>query len=121
MQVLSPTNPGIQAEKDAKRAVTHARKVNDFLKTVIEKHPTRFGGFAALALQDPKAAADELERTVKQYGFSGALINGPRWASTSTTPASTLCGSGRPTSTSRSICTPLSARTCRTSSRVTRS
>lgn len=25
--------------------------------------------------QDPSAAADELERTVKQYGFLGALIN----------------------------------------------
>jgi 2,3-dihydroxybenzoate decarboxylase len=51
MQVLSLTNPGIQAEKDAKRAVTHARKNNDFLKTLIDKYPTSFGGFAALALK----------------------------------------------------------------------
>jgi 2,3-dihydroxybenzoate decarboxylase len=77
MQVLSLTTPGIQAEEDTKRAVSHARKVNDFLKTVIEAHPTRFGGFAALPLQDPRTAAHELERTVRQYGFSGALINGP--------------------------------------------
>ena len=75
IQVLSLTSPGIQAEKDTKVAVTNALKVNDFLKTVIDAHPTRFGGFAALPLQDPKAAADELERTVKQYGFSGGLIN----------------------------------------------
>src|SRR6478672_457843 len=75
MQVLSLTSPGIQAEKDTRVAVTNALKVNDFLKTVIDQHPTRFGGFAALPLQDPKAAADELERTVEQYGFSGGLIN----------------------------------------------
>jgi 2,3-dihydroxybenzoate decarboxylase len=75
MQVLSLTSPGIQAEKDTRVAVTNALKVNDFLKTVIDQHPTHFGGFAALPLQDPKAAADELERTVKQYGFSGGLIN----------------------------------------------
>jgi len=75
MQVLSLTSPGIQTEKDTRVAVTNALKVNDFLKTVIDQHPTHFGGFAALPLQDPKAAADELERTVKQYGFSGGLIN----------------------------------------------
>ena len=76
MQVLSLTSPGIQAEKDTRVAVTNALKVNDdFLKTVIDQHPTHLGGFAALPLQDPKAAADKLERTVKQYGFSGGLIN----------------------------------------------
>jgi 2,3-dihydroxybenzoate decarboxylase len=45
------------------------------MATVTDEHPTRFGGFAALPLQDPKAAAAELERTVKQYGFCGGLIN----------------------------------------------
>jgi predicted TIM-barrel fold metal-dependent hydrolase len=27
-------------------------------------------------LQNPKSAADELERVVRQFGFKGALING---------------------------------------------
>ena len=40
MQVLSLTSPGIQAEKDTRVAVTNALKVNDFLKTVIDQHPT---------------------------------------------------------------------------------
>lgn len=75
VQVLSLTAPGVQAEPDAKKAVDNAKQVNDFLKGVIEENPTRFGGFATIALQDPKAAADELERTVTQYGFSGALVN----------------------------------------------
>src|SRR5208283_3506150 len=37
---------------------------------------TRFAGFASLPTQDPKAAADELERTVTQLGFKGAMIQG---------------------------------------------
>ena len=35
----------------------------------------RFAGFAALPTADPKAAADELERCVKQLGFKGAMIH----------------------------------------------
>jgi 2,3-dihydroxybenzoate decarboxylase len=33
-------------------------------------------GFAALPLQDPQAAAEELTRCVKELGFCGALANG---------------------------------------------
>ena len=42
----------------------------------IAKHPGRFAGFAALPMQDPDAAAIELERCVREYGFVGALVNG---------------------------------------------
>ena len=38
--------------------------------------PDRFLGFATLRLLDPAAAARELERTVRDLGFVGALING---------------------------------------------
>jgi len=38
-------------------------------------HPTRFGGFATLPTAKPKAAA-EPERTIRDYRFKGALING---------------------------------------------
>ncbi|GGF35174.1 amidohydrolase family protein [Subtercola lobariae] len=75
VQVLSLNSPGLQAEADAPTAVRHMREVNDFLAGAIADHPTRFGGFAALALQDPNAAADELERTVTELGMSGALVN----------------------------------------------
>src|SRR5690606_19249691 len=40
------------------------------------RNPTRYGAFAHLPMQDPQAAADELERTVKEHGFKGALVNG---------------------------------------------
>ncbi|HEX4207301.1 MAG TPA: amidohydrolase family protein [Ktedonobacteraceae bacterium] len=76
MQVLSLNAPGIQGETDTATAINKARQVNDSLAELIRKHPTRFSGFAALPLQDPKAAADELERAVTQLGLKGALVNG---------------------------------------------
>ena len=76
MQVLSTGSPGIQgfAERDA--AVAMARKINDAEAELIQKYPGRFAGFAALPTQDPEAAANELERTVTQLGFKGAMIQG---------------------------------------------
>ena len=50
-------------------------QANDKLAEACQKHPDRFKGFATLPMQDPQAAADELQRTVKEYGFVGALIN----------------------------------------------
>lgn len=75
VQVLSLNSPGIQAEDDAPTAVAQAASVNDVLAGVIAAHPTRFAGFAALALQDGEAAAKELERAVTQLGLRGALVN----------------------------------------------
>jgi 2,3-dihydroxybenzoate decarboxylase len=37
--------------------------------------PARFRGFAALPMQDPEAAAAELDRCVRELGFCGALVN----------------------------------------------
>jgi len=75
VQVLSLNAPGIQAEPDPLVATKHAIAVNDLLASVIAEHPDRFAGFAALPLQDPRAAADELERAVTQLGLKGALVN----------------------------------------------
>lgn len=75
VQVLSLNSPGIQAEPDAVVAVRSARAVNDVLAGVIAEHPDRFAGFAALPLQDPAAAAAELERAVTQLGLRGGLVN----------------------------------------------
>jgi 2,3-dihydroxybenzoate decarboxylase len=77
LSILSFTGPGIQAETDPVVAVAAARRANDFLsENVIARHPDRYAGFAAVSLQNPEAAAKELERCVKQLGFKGALING---------------------------------------------
>jgi 2,3-dihydroxybenzoate decarboxylase len=74
--VLSQTVPGVQVESDRDRAVRRARENNEFLAGRVARHPGRFGGFAHVAMQDPPAAAAELERTVRQCGFKGALVNG---------------------------------------------
>ncbi|MHA7987411.1 amidohydrolase family protein [Rathayibacter sp. CAU 1779] len=75
LQVLSLNAPGIQAEPDARIATRASATVNDFLAGVIADRPDRFRGFAAIALQDPESAADELERAITQLGFHGALVN----------------------------------------------
>jgi 2,3-dihydroxybenzoate decarboxylase len=74
--VLSIAGPGVQAERDAARAVSKARESNDFLAEEIAKRPDRYSGFAHLAMQDAKAAADELERCIRDLKFCGAMING---------------------------------------------
>jgi len=74
--VLSQTMPGVQAEADRDTAVRRARENNEFLVERVSRHPGRFGAFAHVAMQDPSAAAKELERAVVEYGFKGAMING---------------------------------------------
>jgi 2,3-dihydroxybenzoate decarboxylase len=76
MSVLSVTTPGIQGVTDAKTAIELAQQVNDFLAGQVQKRPRRYAGFAAVPMQDPTAAAVELERAIRQLGFKGALING---------------------------------------------
>lgn len=76
LSVLSVTTPGIQGMTDAKEAVALAQVTNDLLAGVVQKRPQRYAGFAALPLQDPAAAATELQRCIKDLGFKGALING---------------------------------------------
>jgi gamma-resorcylate decarboxylase len=74
--ILSLGAPGVQAVPDASKAVQLARRANDFLAESVAKNPKRLKGFAALPLQDPQAAAQELTRCIKDLGFSGALVNG---------------------------------------------
>jgi len=74
--ILSLSGPGMQAEPDVSKAIGMAREANEFLARQIERCPDRYGGFAHLALQDPVAGADELERCMKELKFRGAMING---------------------------------------------
>jgi 2,3-dihydroxybenzoate decarboxylase len=74
--VLSIAGPGVQIERDPPIAVRRARESNDFLAREVAKRPGRYAGFAHLPMQDAKAAADELERAMRELGFVGAMING---------------------------------------------
>jgi predicted TIM-barrel fold metal-dependent hydrolase len=74
--VLSLAAPCIQDEYEVTRAIECSRQANDALSEVVAAHPARYAGLAALPMQDPTAAGDELERCVTQLGFKGALVNG---------------------------------------------
>ena len=74
--VLSLAGPGVQVEKDTSIATRKAMLCNDFLAEKILERPDRYSGFAHLALQDPVSAANELERSVKELGMLGAMVNG---------------------------------------------
>jgi predicted TIM-barrel fold metal-dependent hydrolase len=75
VQVLTLVAPGV-AQLDAAEAIEMAHEINDLLADAVQRHPTRFAGFANLATAAPDTAADELERMVHEHGFKGGLING---------------------------------------------
>lgn len=75
MQVLSLNSPGVE-QLDEPEAVALSKEANEFVAATVRHNPTRFAGFAALPVAAPQKAADELERTIRENGFKGALING---------------------------------------------
>jgi len=74
--ILSHAGPGIEAIPNTAEAIITSRRWNDYLAEHIAKNPKRLKGFAALPMQDPQAAAQELTRCVKEVGFCGALVHG---------------------------------------------
>jgi 2,3-dihydroxybenzoate decarboxylase len=74
MQLLLLTAPGVQVFS-ADTATALAANSNDQLVEAISKHPTRFAGLAAVAPQDPRRAALEIERSVGTLGLKGVVIN----------------------------------------------
>lgn len=75
VQVLSVSGPGADlVAGDA--GIALARDYNDALAKSVAGHPDRYRGFAHLPMMTPEAAAEELERAVRELGFHGALING---------------------------------------------
>jgi uncharacterized protein len=75
VQVLSASGPGADL-LDGAAGVALAREMNDVLAATIRENPDRFAGFAHLPMREPHAAAEELERAVRELGFCGAMING---------------------------------------------
>lgn len=74
--VLSVSGPGVQSERDPAVATRKAAEANDYLAEIVRKRPDRYSGFAHIAVQEPLAAADELERCMRDLKFCGAMING---------------------------------------------
>ena len=75
MQVLSYTSP-VSDLVPPEESVKICRQANDILAERIAEHPDRFAGLATLPMADPDAAAEELERCVKEHHFCGVLLAG---------------------------------------------
>jgi len=75
IQVVSHGAPSVQ-KMDAESAVTLARQANDRVAAACAASNKRLHAFAVCPTPNPKAAADELERTVTKYGFKGTMIHG---------------------------------------------
>ena len=73
MHVLTLTTPSVEREVPEK-GVKLAELANDGFSQVVEKYPERFQAFAALPLQVPEAAAEELERAVRELGLRGGTL-----------------------------------------------
>lgn len=75
--IVSISAPGIQGVPDTANATKFATEINDEMyNTYVKPYPDRFGFFATVPMQDPTAAAEELERAVIELGAKGAAING---------------------------------------------
>ena len=76
VMVLSLNAPAVQVVLDPAKAAALARRANDQLAAAVHKRPGRFQALAALPMQDPELAIEELQRCVRELGFRGALVNG---------------------------------------------
>jgi hypothetical protein len=75
VQILSYATPSAERlDPSLSRDLT--RQANDSVAAAVSKYPDRLLGFATLPLLDPAASVRELERTVRNLGFVGAMING---------------------------------------------
>ena len=73
MHVLTLTTPSVEREVPEK-GVKLAELANDGFSQIVDKYPERFQAFAALPLQVPEAAAEELERAVRELGLRGGTL-----------------------------------------------
>jgi uncharacterized protein len=75
VQVVSMAAPPIEALGDAKSSPELARIANDGMAELVDKHPDRFPGFvAALPMNNPDAAVEEIDRAVLKLGAAGVQI-----------------------------------------------
>jgi 2,3-dihydroxybenzoate decarboxylase len=73
-QIVSLTAPGTQIlNRDDGIAI--ATLANDQLAQACRRYPDRFSGLTAIAPQDPRRAAKEIERGHAELGFCGVIIN----------------------------------------------
>jgi 2,3-dihydroxybenzoate decarboxylase len=72
-QIIALTSPGVQI-MESDTAAAFAKVANDELAAAVRRHPTRFSGMVAIAPQNPREAAKEIERGIG-LGLTGVIIN----------------------------------------------
>lgn len=72
--VVSLATPLVNYYLDAKLAIEAARLCNDGFAKLVAGNPRRFAAWAFLPMQDAAAAAAELRRCVREYGFIGGHV-----------------------------------------------
>lgn len=73
-EVLSILPPLFRYDRPAPDGIVAARELNDELSELTQRYPGRFLGLAALPMQAPDAAADELRRALALPGIVGVTI-----------------------------------------------
>lgn len=74
-QVISLPSPPIEAFGDPEKSPELAQIANDGMAELVSKYPKRFPGFiTALPMNNPDAAAQEIERAVSKLGACGIQI-----------------------------------------------
>ncbi|MGO8925148.1 MAG: amidohydrolase family protein, partial [Xanthobacteraceae bacterium] len=74
MHVLSVAPQTWAHDQEAAVAAAIATIQNDEIARLTREYPDRFAGIAALPMQAPERAADELRRAVTKLGLHGAMI-----------------------------------------------
>jgi aminocarboxymuconate-semialdehyde decarboxylase len=74
VQAINVNAWGYSAERELARDLIAVQ--NEKIAAAVAKNPDRFVGMAALALQHPDLAADQLDQAMRKLGLRGAAIGG---------------------------------------------
>ena len=73
VEVVSLSTPNVFFTT-AEHQPTVARMINDSYAELIQKHPTRFKGFASIPMDAPDAALNELHRALDELKLNGVIL-----------------------------------------------
>jgi aminocarboxymuconate-semialdehyde decarboxylase len=74
MQLLAATIHTFFYDEEPSLAATCAEIQNDQIAALVRRHPERFAGLATVPMQEPRKAADELDRAMNSLGLRGVQI-----------------------------------------------
>jgi len=78
IHVLTPSGPSLELVSQPSDTIHLARLYNDEMAELVTKYGDRFlAAVACLPMNDVDAALEEIDRTVKELGFKGILMNTP--------------------------------------------